>query len=308
MVENYRMEYSRSFESYGDGTVKIRSVPKKFMKMMQSSITTKTQASKLSYNPHHEILREFSKSQIDDILTAFGVPNLNFTFNQQFLACAGAELVEQPINLTDEGKFIMPKHYQTCKNMSFQKTGKTVALLSFPGSGNSWVRQLIETTTGIYTGTYRGCDDSYIFNGMIGEGVYTDNVIAVKVHYVPGSRKLSWLQKHDRIYVVRNPFDAILSEWNRRNSAQHLTAHVSTYAAFGKYCNLFVSAVHILPHHVWDAHTLPYAYRAKNALTMYGSPNMHIGVTKFQINISVVNSAPSLQHQLLRYSIIKADQ
>ena len=101
------------------------------------------------------------------------------------------------------------------------------------------MRQLIETTTGIYTGVYSDCDDSYVVtSGMIGEGVYTDNVIAVKAHNVPGSRKLAWLQKHDRIYIVRNPFDAILSEWNRRNSAQHLSAHVSTTTIFGRFCNL----------------------------------------------------------------------
>ena len=69
-------------------------------------------------------------------MKAFGVPNLNsLTFKQQFLACAGKKLVEQTENLSDEGKVVMPKHYQTYKNMSFQKTGKTVALLSFSGSG-----------------------------------------------------------------------------------------------------------------------------------------------------------------------------
>ena len=241
----------RDLENNSDGIVKIsstsqsnsngmkfnqtRSLLEEFIKKIQpSNITMKPKA---IYNPHYDMLREFSETQIDNTLTAFGVPILDsLTFKRQFLICAGTRLVlQQFVNITNEGNVVMPKHFQKCKSMSFQKNRKTVALLSFPGSGNSWVRQLIETTTGIYTGAYQDCDDSYIFNGMIGEGIYTDNVIAVKMHYVPGSHKLSWLQRHNVIYVVRNPFDAILSEWNRRNSAQHLIAHVSTTTAFGKF-------------------------------------------------------------------------
>ena len=63
------------------------------------------------------------------------------------------------------------------------------------------------TNTGIYTGTYKGCDVSYICNGMIGEGVYTDNVIAVKIHFPINDFGLVAI-----IYVVRNPFNAILAD------------------------------------------------------------------------------------------------
>ena len=191
------------------------------------------------YDGRYKPLRNLTKSQVDSVVTAFGIPNLNpSNFKEQLLACTGLTLAKamKPVNITNDGNVVMPKHFQKCKSMSFQKTGKTVALLSFPGSGNSWVRQLIETTTGIYTGTYKDCDDSYIFNGMIGEGVYTDNVIAVKIHF-PGSNDRSWLLEHNIIYVVRNPFDAVLAEWNRQKSAlkDHNTAHLSTTTVFGKY-------------------------------------------------------------------------
>ena len=50
--------------------------------------------------------------------------------------------------------------------MSFQSSGSVIVLASFPGSGNSWVRQLLESATGIYTGALY-CDGAYVRAGMI---------------------------------------------------------------------------------------------------------------------------------------------
>ena len=190
------------------------------------------------YDKRYKVLRNYSETQIGNFVADFGVPNLNsIPLNRQLLVCAGLTLAKQFVNITSDGNVVMPKHFQKCKSMSFQKNRKTVALLSFPGSGNSWVRQLLETTTGIYTGTYKDCDISYIANGMIGEGVYTDNVIAVKIHFVTKG-EVPWFHGHDVIYVVRNPFNAILAEWKRitsflRNKTSE--THLSNSATFGKY-------------------------------------------------------------------------
>ena len=35
-----------------------------------------------------------------------------------------------------------------------QRSGSLVALSSFPGAGNTWVRHLIELVTGFYTGSF----------------------------------------------------------------------------------------------------------------------------------------------------------
>ena len=189
------------------------------------------------YDIRYEVLRNYSETQIGNFVADFGVPSLNSTpFNRQLVICAGLTLAKQFVNITNDGNVVMPKHFQKCKSMSFQKNRKTVALLSFPGSGNSWVRQLLETTTGIYTGTYKDCDISYITNGMIGEGVYTDNVIAVKIHFVTKG-ELPWFRGRNIIYVVRNPFNAILAEWKRMTSFlknKNLEAHISNNATFGK--------------------------------------------------------------------------
>ena len=45
--------------------------------------------------------------------------------------------------------------------MGKDKQFPLIALASFPGSGNTWVRYLIERATGIYTGSYY--DDGDLF-------------------------------------------------------------------------------------------------------------------------------------------------
>ena len=59
--------------------------------------------------------------------------------------------------------------------------GPRVALASPPGSGNTWVRHLIQLVTGLQTGsTY--LDDELKANGFPGEGISNGSVIVVKVH------------------------------------------------------------------------------------------------------------------------------
>jgi len=151
-----------------------------------------------------------SASQIDEIANIFGFPSLNYSvkLKRQFLDCSGIKLLKWCIK--EGGTLHIPKHFQTCKNMSFQKSRDFVALLSFPGSGNSWVRQLLETTTGIYTGALY-CDPNYIHAGMFGEGIQNSNVLVMKIHFHPNPK---WLPERI-MYIVRNPFDCILAEWNR---------------------------------------------------------------------------------------------
>ena len=151
---------------------------------------------------------------------------------EQFLACTGLTMLK-----SQPGSSIsMPPSHQHCKTMAFKNSGPVVALASFPGSGNSWVRQLLEASTGIYTGAVY-CDSSYIKAGMIGEGVRTNNVIAVKAHQDPLlASKL--MENNKAIYIIRNPFDAILSEYNRAVAV----ANSKKYAALGDSHTLEIDA------------------------------------------------------------------
>ena len=153
-------------------------------------------------------LYRLSPVQRQTVIKKMGVNNLTSKFAQkQFLNCAARYLLRN-------SSVLIPQSHQACKTMSFQRSGPIVALGSVPGSGNSWVRQLLESATGVYTGAVY-CDNSYIEEGMFGEGV-TENVIAIKTHYSPNETKK--LINHDidkAIYIVRNLFECILSENNR---------------------------------------------------------------------------------------------
>ena len=155
-------------------------------------------------------LHNLSPLQTKDVMKQMGVSNLTSkTSQQQFLNCSGIAILGGQL----KSSISIPPSHQHCKKMSFRSSGPTVALGSFPGSGNSWVRQLLESATGVYTGALY-CDGSYIEAGMIGEGVTTENVIAIKTHDWPYAAKQ--LLNHDKaIYIVRSPFGSILSEHNR---------------------------------------------------------------------------------------------
>ena len=155
-------------------------------------------------------LNSLSSTQAKNVIRQIGVSNLTSQMSrQQFLSCSGMAILGGSVKSSIQ----VPPSHQYCKKMSFRRSGPVVALGSFPGSGNSWVRQLLESATGIYTGAMY-CDGSYIGAGMIGEGITTANVIAIKTHDWPYAAKQHL--NHDRaVYIVRSPFGSILSEHNR---------------------------------------------------------------------------------------------
>ena len=108
------------------------------------------------------------------------------------------------------------------------------ALASYPGSGNTWIRYLIEGASGIYTGSIF-YDKSIASAGHHGEmRNHTDgSTILQKTHhraiYVPHYSKysLQWRMDHINMFggravvVIRNPFKAILSYWNYISTKSH---------------------------------------------------------------------------------------
>lgn len=96
-----------------------------------------------------------------------------------------------------------------------------VALLSHPGSGNTWIRTLLEKTTGICTGAIY-CDVDLRARGFVGEGVMGSSVLVVKSHDSSSPWEGASCGSNDRfcygsaILLVRNPYDAFVAEWNRQ--------------------------------------------------------------------------------------------
>eukprot|EP01038_Epipyxis_sp_PR26KG_P016023 gene16023-21749_t len=110
-------------------------------------------------------------------------------------------------------------------------------LYTFPGSGNTWCRMLIEYTTGIYSGSVY--TDSTLLEALPGEISCSLNVSVVKVHPTTHSfesLRLGNFPSDDNykcnrggikefrraILLLRNPYDSIWSEYQRRVTESHV--------------------------------------------------------------------------------------
>jgi hypothetical protein len=109
------------------------------------------------------------------------------------------------------------------------------ALASFPGSGNTWVRYLIEGATGIFTGS-RYKDLQIQMYGLWGEirSWEDGTTIVQKTH---DSNKHHVLKDFGgrAILILRNPYDAILSTHNFMYAGHHGRAPARNYARGGKF-------------------------------------------------------------------------
>ena len=101
------------------------------------------------------------------------------------------------------------------------KPGPVVALASFPGSGNTWLRYLIQQATGFLTGSvYK--DKVLLKKGFPAENVNNGSVLVVKTHeFGPGARK----SFEKVILLIRDPFQSLQAEFNRRSGGH--TGHAS---------------------------------------------------------------------------------
>lgn len=114
-------------------------------------------------------------------------------------------------------------------NNEFTDTGVNerpiTALASFPGSGNTWLRYLLQQATGILTGSvYK--DFGLLKSGFPAESVANSSVLLVKTHEW-GS--MVWGKFGKVVLLVRDPAKAILAEFNRQSGG-----HVG-YAAVDRY-------------------------------------------------------------------------
>lgn len=175
------------------------------------------------------------------------------------------------------------RHYfRSCEAMALQRTrvhvstvphrcqfidGKDrdpVALVSVPGSGNTWARGLLETATGICTGSIY-CDSPLRNKGFVGEYVRDGSVLVVKTHTSDFQWAGAELIKRYRddarygsaIFLIRNPFDAFIAERHRlktlaqgaRTRGQGDHSHVNEVGKeeFGKFQRLMITVLLIWP-------------------------------------------------------------
>ena len=111
----------------------------------------------------------------------------------------------------------------SCNFMDGRQGRLPVALASSEGSGNTWVRGLLERASGICTG-FGGCDYMMRGRGFIGEGIASGSVLVFKTHIAKPQwyrhqavRKPKSSEKRfgSAIFILRNPYNSAVAEWNR---------------------------------------------------------------------------------------------
>ncbi|CAO1414666.1 unnamed protein product [Diamesa tonsa] len=118
------------------------------------------------------------------------------------------------------------------------KTGNVVALVSFPGSGNTWLRYLLQQATGILTGSvYK--DFGLLKSGFPAESISNSSVLTVKTHEW-GEQVFNKFNK--AILLVRDPAKSIIAEFNRQNGGHVGFASPDRYKRTkGRYWTQFVT-------------------------------------------------------------------
>ncbi|XP_077291690.1 WSCD family member AGAP003962 [Arctopsyche grandis] len=113
-----------------------------------------------------------------------------------------------------------------------------VALVSFPGSGNTWLRYLLQQATGIHTGSvYK--DYGLLKNGFPAEAVSNGSVLVVKTHEWGTSARASFSRA---VLLLRAPEQAIQAEFNRQSGGHVGFASPDRYRRTkGKYWQKFVA-------------------------------------------------------------------
>ena len=109
--------------------------------------------------------------------------------------------------------------------LSSHRIHPLTALASFPGSGNTWLRYLLEQSTGVFTGSLE-CDMVLKAAGHLGEGISSNNVLAVKTHFAsvelnPTEEIVSRRLFKAAIVLIRNPYQSIWSEYQRKTLWSH---------------------------------------------------------------------------------------
>ena len=112
---------------------------------------------------------------------------------------------------------------------------QTRALVSYPGSGNTWTRYLVEAATGVFTGSVFN-DESIVSAGHYGEARnFSDgSTLLQKTHHSALHQSaLEWRQKHIRqfggrgVLVIRNPYKALISYYSLLQTGGHTRTMVA---------------------------------------------------------------------------------
>ncbi|OQV24781.1 putative WSCD family member [Hypsibius exemplaris] len=126
------------------------------------------------------------------------------------------------------GPQLDPKMRPCRSTLSFASTPMPrIALASFAGSGNTFLRGALEQITGIWTGS--SVPDYQLYHGgFYGEVTNDEKVILIKTHSF--GKKAVKANYKKAILLIRKPEDAILAKWNQYKTRTHTgIAKADTY-------------------------------------------------------------------------------
>ncbi|XP_039297162.1 WSCD family member AAEL009094 [Nilaparvata lugens] len=129
-----------------------------------------------------------------------------------------------------------PLHFLT-PSSAHSTPRPVIALASFPGSGNTWLRYLLQQATGVYTGSvYK--DYGLLRNGFPGESWSNSSVSVVKTHEWGVQARAHFGRA---VLLVRAPAHAIHAEFNRQSGGHVGFASPHRYKRNrGRYWHQFV--------------------------------------------------------------------
>jgi len=123
--------------------------------------------------------------------------------------------------------FYPPREPPAAKHAEFIPVSahrESVALVSYPRSGNTLLRGLLEKVTGIFTGSdsrpMRYLAEDLRDRGLLGESIVSKRVWIVKTHY-PERDGWKFFAMNRVILLVRNPFNCIDSYFNMTLTGMH---------------------------------------------------------------------------------------
>jgi hypothetical protein len=100
-----------------------------------------------------------------------------------------------------------------------------IVLVSYPRSGNSYLRQLLELRSNIYTGSdnvpNRKLALDLLISGYHGEGVANDPSVWITKSHYPERQGYVPIHAKAVVLVVRNPFDAMASYFHMGMTNSH---------------------------------------------------------------------------------------
>ncbi|KAM3868136.1 sialate:O-sulfotransferase 2 [Diretmus argenteus] len=132
---------------------------------------------------------------------------LHHCYGEEFESCGNDEYFVVYQTQVQDNR-CMDRHFLPTRSKQL------LALASFPGAGNTWARHLIELATGFYTGSYY-FDGSLYNKGFKGERDHwrSGRTICIKTHE-SGKKEIEAFDSS--ILMIRNPYKALMAEFNRK--------------------------------------------------------------------------------------------